>query len=254
MNILITAPNIYNLRLSKALTDKGFQTINLPSIETEIIYSSEIEKLIKNIHNFDFVILPSRNAIKSLFENAKSSNNNYENIFNSTNFITIGNDEKYLQTFGFSNSIKIREASTFGIYKALKILNKKIKKIAVLSPRVEIIKEPDIIPDFISNLAKIAEVKRINAYITKPNLAIKKQIKLTNFDAVLFTSGAEIEAFLYLNPRDKYLKQSKIICFGPYTGSEAIKKGLKPTYIGKNFSSFVYFAEELKQNFFKSGN
>lgn len=246
-NILITAPSIYSIKLQKALSSNGFNIITASAIETNIVQNKKLLKLFDNIDSYDYIILPSRNAIKSFFYNANKLSKNLS--FSDVKFSTIGNDENFLKEFGEFHSLKTQEPSTGGIVDALKA-KKGINKIAVLIPKVEVITEPNIIPNFISKLKDIAEVDIFEAYITRPNqnfdtAKIVELFSKEKIDFVLFTSGGEIEATIYLLKNINLLKSVKIICLGPYTKSIAIKNQLVPFYTGKNFYSFEDFSKEL---------
>ncbi len=253
--ILITAPQVYSQKLQQSLEKNGFKVFAYPSIITEIIKNEEFIELFEHIEEYSFIILPSRNAIKSFFYNATIYGFRAK-IPATAKFATIGRDAKLLENYGFSDSLQASEASTDGLVKALKNRSN-ISKIAVITPKVEIINEPYIIPKFISELKDFTQVTKISGYVTKPNSEIDKA-KLRNMlaakaiDALLFTSAGEIEAFEYLLDDKNLLNQAKIICFGPFTAKAALDKGLKIFYTGKNFHSFDSFATELAS--FKSHN
>jgi uroporphyrinogen-III synthase len=71
--IVITAPEIYAKRLQKALEKYDAEVVAMPAIET-IVYDSLIGWPEKEqpglpsaelVRSYDFIVLPSRNAIKS---------------------------------------------------------------------------------------------------------------------------------------------------------------------------------------------
>ncbi len=246
--ILITTPQVYSKRLQQSLENYGFKVFVYPGIITEIITNEEFKELFEHFDEYSFIILPSRNAIKSFFYNATVYGFR-EKIPATAKFATIGRDAKLLESYGFSDNLQASEASTDGLVRALKNRSN-ISKIAVITPKVEIISEPYIIPKFISDLKSFVQVTAISGYVTKPNFSLnienlRKLLNSSEVDAILFTSAGEIEALEYLLGGKNLLSKTKIICFGPYTAKAAFDKGLKVFYTGKNFHSFDSFAQEL---------
>jgi uroporphyrinogen-III synthase len=250
--IIITAPKIYSAAFSECLLKAGFYNLAIsPAIENSPVNSSGFKLLFENINDFDFVILPSRNAIDAFLTRAKKYNIPLSEL-KETKYATIGKDADYLAKSGLQNQLNTEEPSTTGIYSALKKIAG-IKKLAVLTPVVKGITEPDIIPEFIKNLKTIAETERIDAYITRPtrnfSKAVLAEIKNGNYDLIAFTSGGEIEAIRKIVDNDAVFYSLKAACFGPFTASTAKKNGLTPVLVGTNFGSFDGFAEAINRYF-----
>ncbi|NOZ35724.1 MAG: uroporphyrinogen-III synthase [Chlorobi bacterium] len=249
--IIITAPEIYGNKLKTVLSKYNFNVIQFPTIETVLSDNSEFKTLFSEILTFDYIILPSRNAINSFIKQAKKYHITNKTL-QSLKYVTIGKDTELLRNFNLHPELKIKEASTKGIFEALKKINH-IKKLAVITPKVKIINEPDIIPDFIKMLQSLAKVYRIDGYITQPVLNYEQKthkiISQSNYDLIAFTSGAETEALQYILKDDTIFSNLKVACFGPYTASSAVKIGLNPKIIGRNFNSFEGFAEVIIRYF-----
>lgn len=248
--IIITAPNIYSQRLYSSFVKAGFSNIHrFPTIKNGPTENRFFDLLFKNLSGFDFVILPSRNAIDAFVENAKRYHIS-TTILKQVKYITIGRDEDYLMKFGFASALKPDEASTLGIFNSLKNMGN-INKLAVLTPVVEGFSEPRIIPDFIANLKTIAYVARISAYVTRINKKLDKDvltdIKKGHYKLIVFTSGGEIESLKNSINNDTIFRSLKAACFGPFTASTAQSAGLKPVFIGTDFNSFDGFVKELKE-------
>ncbi len=254
--IIITAPEIYSEKLKNKLTESGFKVFQFPTTEISLCDNKQFNLFFKNIENYDYIILPSRNAIKSFVNQAEKHKIPFE-LLKKQNYATIGKDAEYLKRFNLENKLKTTEASTDGIFEALKKI-KPLKKTAVLIPKTENMTEPDIIPNFISKLQTISDVESIEAYITKPKTnpeqTILKKIKQSDYDLIAFTSGGEIEALKSILNKEKLFRRLKIACFGPYTESTALKNGLKPQITGVKFDAFKDFAETLKRYFQKAKN
>jgi len=254
MQFLLTAPGIYNARLAKALENIGFATIAFPAIETIIATDINAASHFGQLEKFDYIILPSRNAIISFVENAGKYDISHC-LLQKMKYITIGKDSLLLEKYGLKNALEASEPSTKGIYKAIKNTGKANLNFLLIAPKVDIIPEPDIIPNLIKDLSTIGKVTKINGYITKPvqnpDTEILDKLKNNEINNIIFTSGGEIEALLYLCNDKSCLENKKLICFGPYTASTLKKHKLIPYYTGKNFSSFDAFAQELKKFFLK---
>ena len=249
--IIITAPEIYAKRLEEILLAENFKVYNFPTIETFFYDNPSVKSYFNEIKTYDCIILPSKQAVKSYFgylEKYKIDKSEIAEL----KYAAIGQDTEFLKSFGISNILENDEASTYGIFKALQ-KHENINKLLVFTPKVQKIKEPDIIPNFISQLKTFAKVNRANAYITQPvqhiNKTVLRKIRQNNYDLIAACSGGEIEALEYLLKDSSLFSNLKLACFGPYTASTALKSGLKPYVTGKNFNSFQDFSITLTQYF-----
>ncbi len=244
--IIVTAPKIYNSSLVSALKQENFRCIDFPIIETLIFNNSIFDQIFKSINDFDYIILPSKTAIQSFINQLKKRNILIPSI--SATFIAIGKDQEELKKHGLSPILSPEEPSTKGIVDSLKKLNTNGKKFLLLSPKVEIIPEPSIIPELISGLKEIGNLTNIEAYITQPvgyiPNEIKEKILLNQYELIAISSGGEALALKYFFP-DIY-KNLKIACFGPYTAKTAVNEGFKPLITGNEFTSFSDFAKTIK--------
>jgi uroporphyrinogen-III synthase len=247
--IILTAPEIYSAALSESFLNAGFTNLVIsPAIENHPVDNPIFKLLFENLNDFDFIILPSRNAIDAFLTRAKKYNISLSEL-KKIKYATIGKDADYLVKSGLQNQLNTSEPSTTGIYNALRKIAG-IKKLAVLTPLVKETTEPDIIPDFIKRLKTIAETVRIDAYVTQPthnfSKAILAKIERRDYNLIAFTSGGEIEAIRKIIDNDAVFYQLKAACFGPFTASTANKNGLAPVLVGTNFGSFGGFAEAIK--------
>lgn len=255
--ILITAPEIYNNRLCKLIEDAGLTAISFPTIKTSIIQNNTaLDSVLLNLNNYDWIALPSRTAIKAYTQRAKILNIPLETL-NTTHYCAIGKDQEYLQNLGIYNIEKNTEPSPQGIVDALVQKDSRNKHMAVLSPMVIGLKEPDVIPNFIDSLHRAGIiVTRINAYKTEvchPENETEIVSKISNgeIDLVAFTSAAEIEALLSLVEKPQDLKTINIACFGPYTSRAAEKWGLTTAFIAEDYSSFDGYTKAIVSYFDK---
>ncbi len=253
--ILVTAPSVYNTRLCAELNKMHLTTLSFPVIETELLTDDKImDDALQNLASYDYIALPSRNAIKSYFKNAHKLNIPLH-VLQEKQYCAIGKDQEYLRSFGISSIIKNQEPSPQGIVNALRQKHCGGQSIAVFAPLVMGIKEPNVIPDFIDSLKQAGmEVEHINAYTTSiyhPEKcdSVLSLIEENNIGLIAFTSTGEIDALLSLLGERSKLKNTPISCFGPYTYNNAIKRGLKPTFMAKDFSSFENYAISINKYF-----
>lgn len=246
--IVITAPKIYASRLKTTLEKHGAEVIELNSIET-IVYKTLKElrqyqdKPLKLSNRYKYIVLPSRNAIKAFYNHDKgASKNKY--------FYVIGKDKELLKKLGYPNYICPKESSMHGIAKAIKSTkNKKKEELLLIVPKVSLIPEPNVVPNFIHEIEKMGiRCHKIYGYTTRPiinnhNKKIIENIKKGKYHLIAFTSGGEIFAISkMIKPKDI---KCKIACFGPYTASNAKIVNIKVDMISKKYHSFNDYANSI---------
>lgn len=250
IKILVTAPEGYSLRFQNEFKKTPFTPIAKPVIETTLEEDMVgVDSLLINLSRYDYVAFSSRKAIES-FCSTLEKYPAVKGSLSKVKYCSIGKDTEYLkEKLRITSTIHPDEPSPMGIvYKLGEDKNIKGQSIAVLVPRVEVIEEPDVVPQFIDGLQKIGmNVHRVDAYVTKPaDQNINEAIELISshkVDCVAFTSSAEIEVLLLKNP--SILDHVTIACFGPYTAAFARKRGLKVSVVSKDFGSFKGFVEAI---------
>jgi uroporphyrinogen-III synthase len=243
--------------LKQALKETGATPISLPMVETTIPEENpQLEFLLRNPEQYNWIAFSSRKAIQA-FAQYKERFKIQDQAINNIHFCAIGKDAEYLENrLGISPAFTPAEPSPSGIVETLKQLEGTSgQKIAVLAPKVEGLSEPNIVPDFITQLTNIGMiVQRINAYTTHPARIHNanewlQSIGSGEYDVIAFTSSAEVEAFLHFT-QGKPLPPSQIFaCFGPYTSANAQKMGLNIEIVASNFHSFQGFAKEIESYF-----
>ena len=258
-SVLITAPAGYAERFRDVFEADGLVPVSVPMIETVIPEKPAcVDSLLMQIDAYDFVAFSSRKAIES-FALALDRQAIDPAAFASVGFCAIGKDAEYMQErLGLENAVQPDEPSPSGIAKALsRQPDIAGKRIAVLVPKVEKLKEPDVVPDFIRQLQDLElQVTRIDAYTTRPAspAALQTANQLIESGAVsciAFTSSAEILVLLQNLQDRSRLDALTIACFGPYTAAFAEKQGLNVSIVARDFSSFSGFIHEIEQ-FYKS--
>ena len=261
LTILVTAPAIYNSRLSNLIdrVDDGikYKAIKFPVIETKLIENNTaIDRVLLHLKDFSWIALPSRNAIKAYFQRANELGINEADLTDCC-YCAIGKDQEYLRSFGIKNILTNTEPSPQGIVNTLRTFSHANKRIAVLCPKVIGLSEPDVVPNFLDSLRSLKlRVSKIDAYTTsihhsKDAEKIVERLRTGDIDMIAFTSSAEIEGLLSIIHQDKSILQHvNIACFGPYTRNNAIRLGLHPCLTASNFSSFEHYIEAIT-NFYK---
>ena len=248
--IVITAPKIYASRLKKSLEKKGASVIELNSIET-IVYQSlkglkqyKAKELSKK---YRYIVLPSRNAIKAFYNHDKGASSN-KTIY------VIGKDKELIQKLGYKKAICPKEASMHGIAKEIsKDKNVNGKTLLLIVPKVSLIPEPNVVPNFIKEIEQMGiKCHKVYGYTTRPiinkhNKNIIENIKKGKYHLIAFTSGGEIFALSkMINPKNI---KCKIACFGPYTASNAKIAHLKVDMISKKYHSFNDYTNSIIEFF-----
>jgi len=253
-NILITAPENYACKFSKLLQEKEAIVWHFPAVTTQINRNlSALQTYISNLQAGDLIMLPSRMAIDAFFKAYNDLRTKPD--LKTVHFFAFGHDQFYLEEkYHFQVASKSLLNGPKDIISYFEKHSYTDKKIWVVVPKVIGVPEPNVIPDFIKGLKTIGlQPVRIEGYITQANKMnfypeIKKALTQGQIDLIAFTSTAEIMALLKEMPLSK-LQNVKVACFGPYTGNNAIKLGLKPVYIGKKHTAFTDFVEGISELF-----
>lgn len=252
----MTAPAVYASRLQKALEKHGASVILMPMIET-LVYDSlsgfsqllhDIKPGVSVSDAFDFIVLPSRNAIKA-YDNEMHLHF-LGKIPYKANYYVLGSDKNYLEQLGYSTPIVIPEPSMMGILAYIKSnAIYKGKKMLLVAPKVSMINEPNVVPQFMREALKMGiECNRIDGYTTRPVNDACTQMTLSGlregkYDMVAFSSGGELFAMAEMGSPDNL--NCAVACFGPYTASNAKKVGIKVDMVSQNFRSFDDYAQSI---------
>jgi len=245
--ILVTAPDSYAEKLILLIKQFKGLPVHFPAIQTYI--KPDLAALmahLKNIKAYPYVVLPSRTAIDAFFKAARVLAVPID--WSDTAFFAFGNDQNYLQE-QYHIAVKYRpsEPGPQGIvsyFETQKIPEN--NKVLVIKPEVVGVPEPNVIPNFLQALKKVKmDPVSCVGYITQAREledfpVIMKGIERHQIDQIAFTSTAEIMVVLKTISAEQ-LNQFQIACFGPYTGANAVKLGLKPAYIGTKYADFKDF-------------
>lgn len=253
--ILVTAPEIYNGRLTSLIENANGDAIAFPIIETAIIeHNSNLDHVLDSLDSYRAIVLPSRNAIKAFINRAGELGISTSDL-NKGKYYAIGKDEDMLRDHNITSVVEILAPSPDGIFQSIKTKAYRDGRVAVLVPRVVGMPEPNVIPDFLDSLNTLPiQVERIEAYITaasKPQNYTDVYAKMSNneIDLIVFTSTGEIQAMQAFFNKE-ILDNCTIACFGPYTYNNAQVLGLKPAFMAKDYSKFEGFVEAMIEYYY----
>ncbi|MCG6138516.1 MAG: uroporphyrinogen-III synthase [Nostoc sp. LLA-1] len=252
--ILVTAPRNYASRFSEQIITQGGLPVLMPTVETCYLSKyTELDAALSRLDEFNWIAFTSRNGIMAFFERMNDLNIAISAL-KDCQLCALGKDaDILLSCFGKVDLIP-SEPSPKGIVNELaKIPQIHQQKILVPVPEVIGIPEPNIVPNFISELHKLGlEVTRVSTYITqclqKDIYAIELNlIQQGLIDVIAFSSTVEVESFLTMVNSHSDYQNCVIACFGPYTAANARKLGFNVAIVSKDYSSFAGFTEAIAQ-------
>lgn len=252
--ILVTAPRNYASRFSEQIMTQGGLPVLMPTVETCYLSKyTELDAALSRLDEFNWIAFTSRNGIMAFFERMNDLNVDISAL-KDCQLCALGKDaDILLSCFGKVDLIP-SEPSPKGIVNELaKIPQIHQQKILVPVPEVIGISEPNIVPNFISELHKLGlEVTRVSTYITqclhKDIYAIELNlIQQGLIDVIAFSSTVEVESFLTMINSHSDYENCVIACFGPYTAANAQKLGFNVAIVSKDYSSFAGFTEAIAQ-------
>lgn len=254
--IVITAPRNYAARLSAQLINKGGLPVLMPTIETCLLEDyTELDSILKRIHKFDWIAFTSRNGIEAFFHRMNVLNISTSTLGN-CQLCAIGKDSERLSALCRRVDLIPKESSPQGIVAELSTIPSIYgKTILVPAPEVFGIPEPNVVPQFISELKQLGmNVTRVSTYTTRclDKSSYRVELNLIRqglIDAIAFSSTAEVESFLSMVNSKSDCEDCVVACFGPYTAANAKKLGFKVPIISKDYSSFEGFADAIADFF-----
>jgi uroporphyrinogen-III synthase len=258
--IVVTAPRNYAARLATAIIQQGGLPVIMPTIETCVLENFiELDAALDKIETFDWIAFTSRHGIEAFFQRMNDLNLPDSTLQN-CHFCAIGKDADRLSDFTGRVEIIPDNPSPAGIINELsKIPEIQGQSILVPVPEVRGIPEPNIIPNFVTGLQKLAmNVTRVPTYITRclppENYLVELDlIRHRKIAAIAFSSTGEVQGFLSMMNSPADYQHCAIACFGPYTAGNARNLGLSVNIVAKNYSSFTGFAEAIATYFQGNG-
>jgi len=225
--ILVTRAKTQSLGFIQELEKFSASVISFPTIETEPININLLEKYLKNIEVYDWIIFTSSNTVKIFFETFYKLNLD-KNTLNKIKFAVIGSKtNKSLEIYNFTSNLTPNEytaESLLNLFSQIDIKNNKIfLPISALAQ--------NILEEGLKNKNVIVDVLKIyNTILPKVeslDILINKFLN-NEIDYVTFTSPSTVKNFILLLEKHnikKLLKNTKLVSIGQVT-SKAIKEHL----------------------------
>lgn len=234
---IVTRPKEQSHGFVSTLENMGVNVISFPTIEIAPPRSYRgLDKAIKDIEQYDWIIFTSANGVTSFFNRLKALGADIRELHNAK-IAAIGEvTAREIENMGIKVDIVPKEYKAEGLIKILK--NKRIKGSNVLIPRARVAR--DILPESLSGMG--AKVDVVTAYITKKpaKSKIKQVSKLLNegiIDILTFTSSSSARNFFELIPGIKQTRNRPLIaCIGPITANTVKEYGYRSHIVPKKYT------------------
>lgn len=223
----------------KKLRAAGFQLVIFPMIEISkpIDHEAALKKKIKNIGNYDWLLLTSPHAVMAVGPHLQK-------IPRFLKVVAVGPKTAHLVRQRGWKVVTPRESrGVRGLLAFFK--HRHVKEEKVLHPCSNLAGR-----ELISGMKKMgARVDAVVAYQTRPAKIKKMKLKKIlgrQIDGILFFSPSAVDHFTTLGlHREKWLKKSRFIPFGATTAKALRRRGLRPAFTPSQ-SSETIFVRELK--------
>ena len=225
--IVVTRARAQASDLVEFLSELGAECLECPTIKIEPPKDySLLDKAIKNLSAYDWVVFTSVNGVTYFFERLFAAGKDVRAL-NKLQTATIGPvTEKKLFEFGFNSDIVPESYRAEAVVKAFGSVDIKDRK--VLLPRAE--EARPILPDKLTEMG--ASVDEIPVYRTVAVDAggdqLIKQLEEKSIDMITFTSSSTVKNFKALIPSKKFqslLNGVIIASIGPITTDTARELG-----------------------------
>lgn len=223
--ILVTRARHQASALSRLLAERGAIPIELPVIDIQPANTSELDRAIARLAEFDWVLLTSANGVEVFF-NRLAGLGRDSRALNDIKVGAIGPaTADALKSCGIIADYLPATYTSNGIIEGLKRLDVSGKRF--LLPRADIADR-----ELVSGLEGLgAEVREIAVYRTLPATdaaARAKELFSSNtVDVVTFTSSSTVSNLVRLLGGKSGMNRLKTACIGPKTADTAIKLGLR---------------------------
>lgn len=237
LKVLVTRPERQASKLSKKLYEKGAEVLEVPTIETNIINENiKLLNSIKNINNYQWIVLTSPTGVEMLFRFLIENNIDLRG-FSNIKFAVVGDaTSKVLKEKGIIADFVPSKynGETLGKELTPYISGK------VLIPRARI-GSSNIIEIFNKNNIECDDIGIYETKIIKQELSNIEEI-----DYIAFTSASTVKGFIQSVGNINY-EGIKGICIGEETEKVAKEYGIK-TYVSEEatLDSMVILLEKLK--------
>lgn len=231
--ILITRPLDGAEEMAKYIKEKGGEPVLLPAIELRRIRNFKIEKAIKNIKKYDWLIFTSANAVEIFFEILSEKRMDVRELFGIKIGVIGEKTAESLTKRGIFPDLIPKKFVAESIIEEFRKIDVKGKRFLI--PRAEVARE--ILPEELKNMG--ANVEVLPTYRTVKPKGLRKRILkelMRGVDMVVFTSSSTVKNFMEIKEVRKILKVP-IAVIGPITAETLMKYGFKPSVIPNKYTA-----------------
>ena len=225
-DVIVTRARTQSSSLVSKISDLGGNPIEIPTIKINKIENNiELENEIKNIRDYTYLVLTSKNAVQIFFDKLYKMNLDSRALANLKVCAVGSATAKEIRNNGINPDIIPEQFVSEYLFEELKSVLKSTDK--VLIPRAKNAR------DFLVNkISKICSVKEIHIYETVLN-NIKKDEILKGLNSleekyITFTSSSTVTNFVDIIGMDNIdeLNKLKVISIGPITTETANSLGI----------------------------
>ena len=225
-DVIVTRARTQSSSLVSKISDLGGNPIEIPTIKINKIENNiELENEIKNIRDYTYLVLTSKNAVQIFFDKLYKMNLDSRALANLKVCAVGSATAKEIRNNGINPDIIPEQFVSEYLFAELKSVLKSTDK--VLIPRTKNAR------DFLVNkISKICSVKEIHIYETVLN-NIKKDEILKGLNSleekyITFTSSSTVTNFVDIIGMDNIdeLNKLKVISIGPITTETANSLGI----------------------------
>jgi len=254
--VMFTTPRNYAGALGKLLLERGARVVWAPTIEIWPMPDyTELDKALRDLRSYQWIAFTSENGVEAVWDRMAALGLPVSAL-KDVKLAAFRADSAALDKRGLKADLIPVEMSTRGIVNELARRGIRSGRVLVPVPEVIGLKEPRIIPDFVSELRRIGlEPHRVPAYTTGPatgDISFElDQLRAGKIDVLVFTSSAEIYAMLSLLGDDRNLLEAAPIAYmGRFIKDTAQEAGL-PLQITIQEYGWVSLVEAIEKHFAK---
>ncbi len=213
--------------LSTRLYELGADVVEFPTIAiTKLPELSPLHDALKRLHDYDWVVFTSQNAVSIFFEE----------------MFTLGLDARSLRCKVAAIGPATRDAlRAYAVVADLVPQEYVAESLVDAFSGVDIAGKKILVPCSVKARTALTEglqqagvqVERVHIYdATRPNVTHAMLQELQNADIITFTSSSTVRNFVELAGSTT----ATVACIGPITADECIKQGLSPHIVAKEYT------------------
>ena len=220
-NIMVTRSRTQSSSIVEKIMDLGGNPIEIPTIKIEKIENNtELENEIKNINDYTYLVLTSKNGVEIFFDKLEEMNLDARSLAN-LKICAIGSaTAKEIKSRGINPDIVPKKFVAESLFDELK--DKLRKEDKILIPRAKNARDY-----LIDKLSEICTVKEVHTYESVIDTSKREEILdiLDNeqLDYITFASSSTVRNFVEIIGKDNLdkIENSKVISIGPITSATA---------------------------------